>query len=139
MPCLSSRYDIGIGPVINIGILPAGTVAVADLPTTMVTVFPALIDSGATITCISPSIVQALSLRPMGMAQMASATHSIPVNTYLIDLVMPFGNNGLFLPGTQVMEFVMDGGRPFQMLVGRDIICRGTFVMSFDGHFTFCL
>jgi hypothetical protein len=37
------------------------------------------------------------------------------------------------------MEFAGDPSRSFQMLLGRDILCRGTFTMSFDGHFTFSL
>jgi hypothetical protein len=70
---------------------------------------------------------------------MASATHSIPVNVYLADLILPFGDAGYVTPSAQVMEFVPPPGGPFQILIGRDIICRGSLTMSFDGHFTFCL
>jgi hypothetical protein len=120
-----------------VGVLPIGILTPAAASSTHVTTFPALIDTGATATCISPAIVQAVGLQPIGRRQMVSATESIPVNVYL--LLFPFGAGGLILPGAQVMEFFAEGGNPFQMLVGRDIICRGTFTISFDGHFAFCL
>ena len=53
---------------------------------------------------------------------------------------LPGQGVGHVIRSTQVMEFV--GGTtaaPYQMLLGRDILCRGTFTMSFDGHFTFSL
>ncbi len=69
---------------------------------------------------------------------MYSATHTVPVNVYLIDLLLPFGSSGLVLHGRQVLEFTATGSN-FQMLLGRDVLCQGTFSFSFDGHFTFCL
>ena len=75
----------------------------------------------------------------MGMRPMTSATHSVPVNVYLVDLLLPFASAGYLVQGTQVMEFAPAGGSPFQILLGRDILCRGTFTLSFDGHFTFSL
>jgi len=70
---------------------------------------------------------------------MISATQSVPVNVYLADLLLPFGTAGFVMAGAQLMEFVPGGGSPYQILVGRDIICRGAFSLSFDGHFTFAL
>ena len=70
---------------------------------------------------------------------MTSATHSVPVNVYLVDLVMPFGSTGLVIGGMQVMEFAPGMAAPFQLLLGRDIICRGVLTLSFDGHFTLAL
>ena len=35
------------------------------------------------------------------------------------------------------IEFIPLPG--FDVLLGRDILCQGTFVMSFDGHATLCL
>jgi hypothetical protein len=75
----------------------------------------------------------------MGMRTMTPATHSVPVNVYLVDVLLPFGNAGLLVQGKQVMEFAPAGSSPFQILVGRDILCQGTFTLSFDGHFTFSI
>jgi hypothetical protein len=138
MPCLSGKFDPNIGAIINVGVIPANTFNPAS-PNLEIKTFPALIDTGATLTCISPVVAQAVGLNPVGKRPMTSATHSVPVNVFLVDLLMPFGNAGFILSNTQVMEFVPHGGSPFQMLVGRDIICRGSFTMSFDGHFTISL
>jgi hypothetical protein len=122
----------------NVGVVPQGALAAGALPPA-VTTFPALIDTGASSTCISPVVAHTLGLRPIGMRPMTSATQLIAVNVYLVDLVLPFGNSGLVLPSVQVMEFAQAGGGLFQILVGRDVLCQGSLTMSFDGHFTFSI
>lgn len=138
MPCLSGRYDHSIGPLINVGILPPGTLTPSGV-TTSASLFPALLDTGASGTCISLSIASTLGLTAIGMRPMTSATHAVPMNVYLVDLAISFGAASLGLTGIQVMEFTPPGGSPFQVLIGRDIICRGVLTVSFDGHFSFCL
>lgn len=139
MPSLSGRFDPGIGVLINVGVLPPGLITPTTTQPPPITTFPALLDTGASVTCLSPSVAQTVGLRPMGMRPMVSATQTIPVPVYLVDLVLPFGTAGLLLPGIQVLAFSPAGGSPFQMLVGRDIICRGVLTLSFDGHFTFSI
>lgn len=77
MPCLNGKYNPQIGPVIDIKLVPAGTITLQNLqvPATAVD-YPALIDTGATTTCISPAIAQALGISPVGKTPMASATHA---------------------------------------------------------------
>jgi len=139
MPCLSGSFSASTGPLINVGVLQPGVLTPSPSPTAQVTTFPALIDTGASATCISPNVAQTVGLQPIGMRSMTSATHSVPVNVYLTDLLLPFGQAGYLVSGTQAMEFAPTGGSPFQILLGRDILCRGTFTLSFDGHFTFSL
>ena len=137
MPCLSGRYHPGIGPIVNVGVAKPGTLTpTAAAPAVAV---PALLDTGATSTCIALSVANVVGPSPIGMRPMVSATHSIPVNVYLADLVMPFGASGFAVSGSQLMEFTPHPAAPFQILVGRDIICQGLLTISFDGHFTFCL
>lgn len=83
--------------------------------------------------------MQTLGLQPIGMRPMVSATQAVPVNVYLVDLLLPFGGMGLGRAGVEVMEFSAVGSNPFQILLGRDVICAGAFTISFDGHFSFCL
>ena len=137
MPCLSGQFNAAIGALINVGVLPTGILQLGATAPTQITAFPALIDTGATVSCISPQVVQTVGLQPIGMTPMVSATQAVPVNTYLVDLALPFGAASFLMQGMQVMEFVTSSGSPFQILVGRDILSRGTFTMSFDGHFTF--
>ncbi len=139
MPSLSGKYDISIGAIINVVVAPAGTITPATTGNVRVVGFPALVDTGASVTCISQNVAQTVGLQTIGKRPMASATHAVPVNAYLVDLILPFGNAGLILNSTQVMEFNPVGGSPFQMLLGRDIICKGIFTLGYDGHFSFSL
>jgi len=70
---------------------------------------------------------------------MVSATSAVPVNAYIVDLVIPFGGVGYPIQGAQVLEFVPHAASPFQVLVGRDIICKGILTVAFDGHFSLSL
>ena len=137
MPCLSSSFDPAVGPIINIGV--RGPDQSSARPGEQLQAFPALIDTGASITCISNAVIQAIGLLPIGMREMVSATHQSPVNVYLVDLIIPFGATAHIRQGMQVMEFNQVGHSPFQILLGRDIICIGVFNISFDGHYTFSL
>jgi hypothetical protein len=139
MPCLSGQYNPAIGLLINVGVLPPGTVTPTGIGNAQLTAFPALMDTGASNTCISPAVIQTLKLAPIGKLPMISATHTIPANQYLVDIALLFGPGALFVPNIQVGEFTAVPQSPFQILVGRDIICRGSLALSFDGHFTFSL
>jgi hypothetical protein len=55
MPALSGQFNPGIGPLINIGVLPAGLLTPTTAQTMQVTAFPALLDTGASMTCVSPN------------------------------------------------------------------------------------
>jgi hypothetical protein len=139
MPCLSGQYNPAIGLLINVGVLPPGTVTPAGVGNTPLTAYPALVDTGASKTCISLTVVQAVGLKPIGLAPMISANQTSPSNQYLADLALVFGAGALFVQNIQVSEFTAAPNSPFQILVGRDIICRGALTLSFDGHFTFSL
>ena len=139
MPCLSARFEVGVGPLINIGVYPGGTLPQTGTPTTQASLFPALVDTGASSTCVSLSVAQSVGLRAIGKRPLISATQTAPVNIYLVDFIIPFGNVAYIISSSQALEFVPDGRCPFQILMGRDIICRGAFTLSFDGHFTFSI
>ena len=88
MPALSGQFSLGISPLINIGVLPAGLLTPTTAQTVQVTAFPALLDTGASMTCVSPNVAQTVGLQPIGMRQIVSATHTVPVPVYLVDLVL---------------------------------------------------
>lgn len=73
-----------------------------------------------------------------GMQQMASATHVIPV-TYLMDVGVVFGGSVLWQSNLQFLEFQPTAGSPYEILMGRDLICQGALTISFDGHYTFSI
>ena len=140
MPCLSSRYDARLGLLLPVGVLAPGSVNPNQPQLTgNLTLFLALIDTGATTTCISPAVAAQVGLKPSGMRPVVSATHNVPMNTYLVDLVFMFGQVANVRASVEVIEFAADPSSPFQMLLGRDVLCSGVFTMSHDGHFTFSL
>jgi hypothetical protein len=139
MPCLSGRYDPALGPILSIGFLLPGEKPPGPGAPSQTTLFAPLIDTGASVTCVSPQVVQMLGLHPIGQRQMISANRVAPVNTYLVDIVIPFGSVSGLRAGQQVAEFAPPEGSPFQVLLGRDVVCHGVFTLSFDGHFSFAL
>lgn len=140
MPCLSGRYDPRLGLLLPVGVLAPGSVNPNQSQLTgSLTLFLALIDTGATTSCISPAVATQIGLKPSGMRLVASATHSVPMNIYLVDLVFTFGQVANVRPAVETIEFAVDASSPFQMLLGRDVLCTGVFTMSHDGHFTFSL
>ena len=47
---------------------------------------------------------------------------------------------GYTVGGVNVMEFQTgQNPSPYEVLLGRDLICQGQLTMSFDGHFTFSI
>jgi hypothetical protein len=125
--------------LITVDVLLPGTATIIGTGAGPRTPLVALVDSGASHTCIASGIAQALNLQPIGMRPMASAHQTAPVNVYQVDLMLLFGSQALALTYFPVLEFAAPSNSPFQVLVGRDIICRGVLVVSFDRHFTFSI
>ena len=70
---------------------------------------------------------------------MVSATGTIPVNQYLVDIILPFGSAGFVQRNLPVLLFTAHDNAPFQILLGRDIIGQGVLTVAFDGTYTFSL
>lgn len=138
MPCIEGSYTAYTGPLITIGVLPGGEIKPANAASAPT--FQALIDTGAQGTCISPLIVETLGLQPIGMRKMSTALGTQEaVSTYLVDLVLTFNTGAPWRYLLPVTELRVDAKHPFQALLGRDVLCLGTFVMSAGGHYTLCL
>lgn len=150
MPCISIQFDPKLGPIINLGFAvanslgPALAAAGSGDTKPAVVIFPALVDTGAAISCISPKIAQEVGLQPIGKRQMASATHITDVNTYLVDVMLPFGDPSTptlsAVSGSMTLMEFQPNQAPYQALMGRDIICEGLLsVVGYDKRFTFCM
>jgi len=138
MPCLSGRFAPNAGIILSLACLPPGTWVPGTNPTPQF--FAALLDTGASSTCVSPKVAQTLGIQPIGLLPMSSASHvNVPTNTYLLDVGLVFGGAIFWQPDTQVLEFQPTAGSPYEMLLGRDIICQGALAISFDGHWTFSI
>ena len=145
MPCASFKLDPNKGPTLNLGISTPGTVKPALQAGTQHVLYrrTALVDTGASITCISREVADRAGLRPLGKKPVIGAGGVEEMNVYLVDVVLPIGDPGH--PGTsqlvkeemEVMEFA--GTADIQALLGRDIIKQCLFIMSgWDSSFTLC-
>lgn len=134
MPSLSKVFDRKVGPLLQVAMAPPGWQDGGQLVT-----ITALLDTGASTTCIAPAVAAALGLPIFGMRPMASATHAaVPVPLYICDLIIPFpGTTHHIARGLPVLEFTPPS--TFQALLGRDILCQGALAMSSDCHMTFSI
>ncbi len=150
MPCISGAYDPRIGVLLQVGILPGGAVAEAHRQAGAASDgehpefrgkgagTQGLVDTGATMTCVSAQLAQHLALPPRGKIEVQGATGSNPVNAYHVDFMLGFGEHSMLIESLDVCEFD-PGQAPFQALIGRDVLCRGVLTMDFSGHFSFSI
>lgn len=101
--------------------------------------FSALIDTGASISCISPRVAQKLHLTPRGVVPMASANLNSLTNLYevYLDLSKVFKQPIGFDP-IPVMEAPLPGQGNVDCLIGRDVLNRGVLIyVGYTGSFSF--
>ena len=113
MPSISGAYQAQHGPVVSIGVAQVNTITQASAAT--LAQYPALIDSGATGTCISPKIAKDLALKPIGKQRISGATGTAPANVYIVDIVIPMaGKSAFYMKGLKVVEVRLEllGHRP---------------------------
>jgi len=150
MPCLAGNYNPAVGVLVHVAILPHSQLAALQVPQAPqsiappnLTMFAALLDTGASVTCISNNVVQTLGLLPSGKTSMSGSTGQTTVDQYTFGVAFLFGaqqtptgqiSGQLGLHLVQGCEF-MHHGFGFDVLIGRDILCKGTLSLSFDGHY----
>jgi Aspartyl protease len=153
MPSISGNYNPAVGVIIQVAIVDAAQAAAlgagqqSGQNPSKLTLFAALLDTGASVTCISSNVVQSLGLQPSGKTTMSGSTGASTVDQYTFGVVLVFGaqqtpsgafSGQLNLHLVQGCEFTHHGFG-FDVLIGRDILCKGSFSMSFDGHFILSL
>lgn len=168
MPCISQSYNPVIGPILRVlltrpavfrqFIVPSGGAAhtpPAPPPAPHPPVFlsGALIDTGASITSVTAAVAAQANLPLIGKRSLQTAGGTINANVYVADVAIPMGPLPPAPPGTQVfvpqlnavpfesmvlLEFSCNSPN-FNMLLGRDILCRGILNIGFDGRFTFSI
>jgi hypothetical protein len=108
--------------------------------------YSALIDTGASCTCITPKVVDDVGLAPIGKRTVSGVHGKKVVHQYRFQAALffpgPAPTTGLTSAGPMVIpvlgvEFESSGA--FDILLGRDILCRGVLTISFDGHGTLSL
>lgn len=95
-----------------------------------------LIDTGATISCISKDVVKTLKLQPIGIDKVSTPSGTAVLNKYLIDI--SFKKNMIF-KNIFVLESEI-GNQGIDLLVGMDILNKNDIMISnYDNHTQFSL
>jgi Aspartyl protease len=148
MPCLSIQYNPKIGPQLQVTIWPPGFRPPPGSPIapTIQTTYMALIDTGASCTCVTDKVIKGVPLNPIGKQNVSGVHGSQSTNSYQFQVGLLFpqalattGAVHANVVGFSVsgVEFVSNAN--FDVLLGRDILCLGKLSMSFDGHAMFCI
>jgi predicted aspartyl protease len=86
----------------------------------------ALIDTGASNTCVDLSVLNQLGLNPTGFAvthTASSGSSGHRCNVYDISLILPHSGPSLIVADLSASEIDLSGQR-FEALIGRDVLSR---------------
>jgi hypothetical protein len=99
-----------------------------------------LLDTGTATTMLSPRVVQALHLRETGETEEVGGMGGTGTNilkVYYVDVLLPFNGHNEPIVNLRVCGMPKDP-KYFHVLVGLDILCRGTLIMR-NHTFTFSI
>lgn len=153
MPCVSGRYQKSLGVIVGVVIIkPLASTALTQSskqhPAVPLRQYRALLDTGATGTCISSKVVAEVGLESIGLGEIISASEKTHRNKYFFSLGIPIiekvdpNNNEVTgkihqFPPIEGPEFHTEQNARFDVLLGMDIIANGCFTVEQDGHFSF--
>ena len=115
--------DIGFDPEYSYG-------QEGPLPQSSITQVPALVDTGATMSCIDDAVAQSLSLPLVDRQTLSGVGGKHELNVYLAHIVVPtldFFQYGLF-HGVSLTE----GEQPHRALIGRTFLQN--MMLIYDGR-----
>ncbi len=115
-----------IGPTISviIGSYPGTGVATASL----IQQVPALIDTGATLSCIDDSLAQQLQLQVVDQWITSGASGAAKLDVYLAQITIPSLNVNHF--GRFAEVHLQAGGQAHRALIGRSFLADCTLVYN---------
>lgn len=93
-----------------------------------------LVDTGASTTCVDPSVLTALGIQPTGMSNVCTAGASkMPMAQYDIGLIIVArpSQSPLIEPNLPVFGASLLQAQGFHALIGRDVLSK--CLMTYDG------
>lgn len=140
MPSINLGLSVN-GPLVNALIGPsaprAEALRLANQPVPSFVQGLFLIDTGASGTCVDPTLIAKLGLPPTGAAPMQTpSTNGTPVqcNLYDVSVFIPDGQGGFMTPALPVMECNL-AAQGILGLIGRDILNRCTLIYNGSANF----
>ena len=150
MPCFNQRIN-NLQPICDVLIHSQikGKNANLDLSKLQKQSYKALIDTGATGSCVSDRVVSYLNLNPISKVLTTNTTNQIEVNRYKICIFLPIPT--LIQKGSQkiqeininsflninVSEIKYYENNNFDVILGMDIISKGSLYIS-NGIYSLC-
>lgn len=92
-----------------------------------------LIDTGASGTCVDPSVLTSLGLTPTGQVPVNSATSGqtpVMCDQYDVGLIIPGPTGPFIAPTIPVTAHELLVAQGFHALIGRDVLARCVFVYN---------
>lgn len=146
MSAFSERFDWDAGLIWRIGVA-SRTATLDSMKAGAMHVCSALVDTGATQTCIARSVVDALGLQSIGKIDTNTAGGPAEVNIYDAHVILlpnrarnpggSYDHRPTVFKDMQVLEFAPGSESRYQALIGRDILRIGVLTLSPDGHNSF--
>lgn len=141
------RFTLGLGPFgavvdafVTVSVERGAALQKAGQPIPNAVRVRALIDTGASCSCVDSSVIKELSIPPTGREKVhtASTGQEAPheANQYDVGMVIPSGTQApLYLPNLPVVEAELEH-LGYKALIGRDVLARCILVYDGSGFFT---
>ena len=107
--------------------------------------YKALIDTGATASCITEKIANELNLFPFSKREVSNTTGTHASNIYKVCFILPIDLVNRNTVSRNLNPFVnievigiMGGNQNFDAIIGMDIISKGSLHIT-NGVYTFCV
>jgi hypothetical protein len=122
-----------VGPVVEVLIFPS-VAQVQQLqqshqPIPAPVKIQALIDTGASGSCINPAVAESLALSQVGVSNMSTPSTTTPVQCPIVMLDVLFMPNQVKV-GNIFATVAPLGGQQIQMLIGRDVLKHGVLIYT---------
>lgn len=116
--------------VVRIGFTPEVSHDGGDRPSLPSTQFFALVDTGASESCIDSAVAMELGLPVVDREMVAGVHGAAPANVHLAHIYVP--DLGIWINGRFAGVHLQAGGQPHSALIGRDVLRH--FTMVYDGR-----
>ena len=143
MPCFTAAI-INNHPLMRVFVTPFLEESESSIALKSQHAHRALLDTGATASCVSRKVIDMLDLQPMGRRKVFTAGGTVRANLFAVNLHIPIGEETAEGVSVNFRNFsrveVMETPEhpDFSVIIGMDIIQGGRSLHISGEHFTFC-